>query len=131
MLINSHTHSTCDTLYPQIYTLIDSTHKVEVEMTINIFIYPNALGRDTHLKETYPQIYNVAATTSYNIEKEVKEIFPHMKKATRESNIIAISESERLIESLCGKFPIQSKGKEEIFLPDYGEDGGFVCALQH
>ena len=40
-------------------------------------------------------------------------------------------ENERLIESLCRKLPLRVRVKKKILPSDYGEDGGFACALQH
>jgi 16S rRNA (cytosine967-C5)-methyltransferase len=40
-------------------------------------------------------------------------------------------ENERLIESLCSKYPLRVRVKKKILPSDYGEDGGFACALQH
>jgi TatD DNase family protein len=93
MLIDSHAHLTCDTLYPQIHSLLDSAHKAEVEMIINICTCPKTLERGMQLKETYPWIYNVAATTPHDVEKEGEEVFPHMEKAAREGSIVAVGET--------------------------------------
>tara|TARA_A100001015_G_scaffold144967_1_gene160795 strand:- start:466 stop:1245 length:780 start_codon:yes stop_codon:yes gene_type:complete len=93
MLIDSHAHLTCDTLYPQIHTLLDGAHKAKVEMIINICTCPKTLERGVQLKETYPWIYNVAATTPHDVEKEGEEVFPHMEKAAREGSIVAVGET--------------------------------------
>lgn len=94
MFIDSHAHLTCDAVYPQVDVYIQAAKNVGLEAICNICTDPMTLERGIELKKKYPDfIYNIAATTPHDVEKEGEAVFPVVEKAAKEGLLVAIGET--------------------------------------
>ena len=93
MFFDSHAHLTADSVYPQIDQILQRAKDANVTRIANICTDPNTLERGLVLSEKYPHVYNVAATTPHDVDKEGAEAFPIFEKAARDGKLVAIGET--------------------------------------
>jgi TatD DNase family protein len=93
MFTDSHAHLTCDRLYPDLPVLLKRAKEAGVTAICNICTDLPTLERGLLLAEEYPWVFNVAATTPHDVEKEGEELFPIMAKSAREGKLVAVGET--------------------------------------
>jgi len=91
--IDSHAHLTNTTLFDQAPALILRAQEAGVKAIVNICTDPLSLERGLLLSQTYPWIYQTAATTPHDVEREGEAVFDIMAKAAKEGKLVAIGET--------------------------------------
>ncbi len=89
--IDTHAHLTSPDLFPEIGDILSRAKSANVAKIVNICTDVDTLQKGLVLKEKYPWIYNTAATTPHDVEKEGEEVFPIVKKHVRD--LVAIGET--------------------------------------
>lgn len=93
MLIDTHAHLTADTIAPQADALIARARLAGVNKIVNICTDPLSLAAGLELSGRDPSIFNVAATTPHDVEKEGELFFPQVEKAAAERRLVGIGET--------------------------------------
>lgn len=93
LLIDSHAHLTCESVYPYIDKILESSSNAGIGKIINICTDVLTLERGLQLKERYPWIFNAASTTPHDVDKEGANVFPLMADHARRGNLIAVGET--------------------------------------
>lgn len=91
--LDSHAHLTSDEVYPLIDDVLARAQKAHVDRIINICTDAPTMERGLILKEKYPWIENVGATTPHDVEKEGEKNFPLFEKMAREGHLVAVGET--------------------------------------
>ncbi|MBB65483.1 MAG: hydrolase TatD [Waddliaceae bacterium] len=92
-LIDSHAHITSDSIYPHVDGVLERAKQAGIDFVINICTDQVTLERGLELHKRYPWVYNVAATTPHDVEKEGEELFPLMAEVARNQKIVAVGET--------------------------------------
>ncbi len=90
--IDSHAHLT-STVYPQVEALLERARAAGVAKIINICTDLETLERGIDLRRRYPQVYNTAATTPHDVEKEGEAQFEKIAQHARAGALVAIGET--------------------------------------
>ncbi len=92
-LIDSHAHlSKADTLNG-IDDLLKRAQAVGIEAVVNICTDIETLNLGLELSKKYPWLYNTAATTPHDVEKEGEEVFSTVAKHAHQGHLVAIGET--------------------------------------
>ncbi len=92
-MIDSHAHLTSPELLDQLDLLLMRAEEAGIEAIINICTDPLSLERSSDLIKKFPWVYQTAATTPHDVEKEGEEAFPIFAQAAREGKLHAIGET--------------------------------------
>jgi TatD DNase family protein len=92
MYIDSHAHLTSSQI-SDVESLVQRAQEQGVEKIINICTDIESLEKGLHLCKRHPFIFNTAATTPHDVEKEGELFFPYVVKAARQSALVAIGET--------------------------------------
>lgn len=92
-MIDSHAHLTSDAIYPQVDAVLERARVAGVHTIINICTDPLTLERGLELHKRYPWVYNAAATTPHDVEKEGEAYFEIMAEAARTKKLVAVGET--------------------------------------
>lgn len=91
---DSHAHITGDALFNDVDMVIERAKEQNVQYIINIATDAITLERGIALAQKYPDmVFNTAATTPHDVEKEGESFFPHVQKAAQEGLLSAIGET--------------------------------------
>lgn len=90
MLIDSHAHLTN---FEDVESLIERASHAGVDTIINICTNPAEVERGLILAKQFPWIYNAAATTPHDAEKEGNLFFPQIEDYARSGALIAVGET--------------------------------------
>lgn len=93
MIIDSHAHLTSDQLYSDVDAIVQRALDSSIDKIINICTDEITYTRGLELSSKYPFIYNAAATTPHDVEKEGELYFELFKKAAQNKKLIAIGET--------------------------------------
>ena len=93
MYIDSHAHLTSDTVLPHIDAILKRAREKGVEKVVNICTDERSLKEGLRLAQTYPWIYNTAATTPHDVDQEGESFFPIVRKCAQEKKLIALGET--------------------------------------
>ncbi|MBT6928290.1 MAG: TatD family hydrolase [Waddliaceae bacterium] len=93
--IDSHAHLTCKELIDQdaVDDIVGRAHDSGVEAIVNICTDEDSLQKGLDLHKKYSWIYNAAATTPHDVEKDGEAFFPVVEKHARDGAIVAIGET--------------------------------------
>jgi TatD DNase family protein len=91
-MIDSHAHLT-SSLVEDAVAMIERARAQKIETIINICTDFASLEKGLKLQEKYPFIFNAAATTPHDVEKEGLSFFPKVVHAASEKKLIAIGET--------------------------------------
>lgn len=91
--IDSHAHLTSDAVFDQIDDVLDRAQEANLSAIVNICTDQVSLERGLELAKKHPWIFNTAATTPHDVEKEGEELFPLMEKHARAGNLVAVGET--------------------------------------
>lgn len=91
--IDSHAHMTSSAIYDQVEEMLERAQKSGVTRIINICTDPETLERGLILRSKHPFVYNAAATTPHDVEKEGELVFPLIEKHARNGDLVAIGET--------------------------------------
>ena len=92
-LIDTHAHLTFKNGFTNIDGVIQRAEKAKVKKIINICTDQSSLLEGIKLSKKYSFIYNAAATTPHDVDKEGKDFFPIVERSIKNNEIIAIGES--------------------------------------
>lgn len=90
-ITDSHAHLTGDELWGKIEDLVARAHAANVKRIVNICTDERSLERGLELAKRHPWIFNTAATTPHDVEKEGESFFPLAQKHV--SSLVAIGET--------------------------------------
>lgn len=93
MIIDTHAHLCSDEVYPIVDQVIDRALAMGVEKMVNICTDAKSLERGFALRDRYPFIYNTAATTPHDVEKDGSHFLPIVESAAKKGQLIAIGET--------------------------------------
>lgn len=90
---DSHAHLTSDAMFEDIDIVLKSAQAAGITQIVNICTDAMTLKRGLELSKKYPWVYNAAATTPHDVDKEGDEIFPLMAHHAKNGDLIAVGET--------------------------------------
>lgn len=90
-MIDSHAHLTSPAVLPEVDRVIKKATEAGVEKIINICTDEASLDEGLKLGKRVPGIYNTAATTPHDVEKEGESFFPIVESCV--DQLVAIGET--------------------------------------
>jgi TatD DNase family protein len=90
---DSHAHLTSEAVYPQVEEILRRARSMGVEKIVNICTDEKSLERGLELAGRHPWIYNTAATTPHDVEKEGESFFPIVAARARAGELVAVGET--------------------------------------
>lgn len=93
MLIDSHAHLTSSVIFDQLDAVLERAQQAGIEAIINICTDPLSLERGIALSQRCHWIYQVAATTPHDVEKEGEQVFEIIATAARKGQLVAVGET--------------------------------------
>lgn len=93
MLIDSHAHLTSSAIFDRIDLILERAESAGVKKIVNICTDPLTLTRGIELSRRYPWIFQAAATTPHDVEKEGEAVFEIIKASALNRELIAIGET--------------------------------------
>ncbi len=92
MFIDTHAHLTSSQVV-DLENVLKRARLQQVDTIVNICTDTSTLEAGLKLAEQHPWIYNAAATTPHDVEKEGEQFFPLVEAAARAKKLIAIGET--------------------------------------
>jgi TatD DNase family protein len=92
-LIDSHAHLTKAETVGGIEEILQRAQAAGIQAIINICTDLETLDQGLQLAEKYPWIYNTAATTPHDVEKEGEKVFETIADHARKGHLVAIGET--------------------------------------
>lgn len=93
MLIDSHAHLTSSAVFDKLDSILDRAQQTGVQAIVNICTDLLSLERGIALSQRYPWIYQAAATTPHDVEKEGEQVFEMIAAAARKGQLKAVGET--------------------------------------
>lgn len=93
MLIDTHAHITSEQVIDDAAAVLARAKEQGVAKIVNICTDPASLEKGLMLAEQYDWVFNTAATTPHDVEKEGDLFFPMCETAAREGKLIGIGET--------------------------------------
>jgi TatD DNase family protein len=93
MLTDTHAHLTSPQLAPHIDEILARAQAAGVIRIVNICTDVDSLELGLNLAQKYPWVFNAAATTPHDVEKEGELFFPIVETAASDGKLIAIGET--------------------------------------
>ncbi len=90
---DSHAHLGDEALYPNIDSILERAKNADLLNILNICTNVETLERGLLLQKSYPWIFNAAATTPHDAEKEGEAVFPIIAHHARQGDLAAIGET--------------------------------------
>lgn len=91
--IDSHAHITSDKLFETIDKVLERAEESGIAAIINICTDEITLERGLTLRQKYPWVYHVAATTPHDVVEEGDRLFPLMESHAKNGDLVAIGET--------------------------------------
>jgi TatD DNase family protein len=93
MFTDSHAHLSSPDLFPHAEELLLRAKERGVDKIVNICTDALSLERGIELSRNYPSVFNTAATTPHDVEKEGESFFPLVERAVSKRQLVAIGET--------------------------------------
>lgn len=93
MIVDTHAHLSGKDLSGKADALIARAQAASVQKIVNICTDEESLKTGLDLAERFEGIFNVAATTPHDVEKEGESFFPQVERAAKDGRLIAIGET--------------------------------------
>lgn len=93
MSIDTHAHLTSAELIEDVEGVIERAKAAGLKKIVNICTDVVTLERGIALAEKHNWIFNAAATTPHDVEKEGESFFPYVEDAVRNKKLVAIGET--------------------------------------
>lgn len=93
MLIDTHAHLTSEKIGDQLEGMLLRAKEKGVRKILNICTDISSLDKGLSLAQREPWIFNAAATTPHDVEKEGELFFPIVAKAAKNGTLAAIGET--------------------------------------
>jgi TatD DNase family protein len=90
---DSHAHLSSPQIWPDIDNVVGNAEKAGVNRIINICTDMDTLDKGMLLAQRHPWIYNAAATTPHDVEREGETFFPLVKQHAHAGKLAAIGET--------------------------------------
>lgn len=92
-LIDSHAHLTSSVIYEQLNSVLERASQHNIKAIVNICTNPLSLERGVALSQRCPWIYQAAATTPHDVEREGEDAFEIIAVAARKGLLKAVGET--------------------------------------
>lgn len=92
-MIDTHAHLTSDAFLESVHAVLERAQENNIEKIVNICTDEQSLKRGIELHLRYPWVFNTAATTPHDVEKEGESFFPLVQAAAQKGGLIAIGET--------------------------------------
>jgi TatD DNase family protein len=112
--IDSHAHLTSAALTDQIDAILERAQLANVHAIVNICTDLLTLERGLKLSQKYPWVYQAAATTPHDVEKEGESVFETIAGCARRGSLMAVGET-----GLDYHYEHSSKQVQQDFLRRY------------
>lgn len=93
MFIDSHAHLTVKSVVDRVEEILQRAQQKHVKAIVNICVDPASLEKGLDLAERHAWIFNAAATTPHDVEKEGELFFPIVAEKARGRKLVAIGET--------------------------------------
>ena len=93
MFIDTHAHLTSPRITDLVDEMLQRARLHRISKIVNICTDETSLHNGLKLKETVPWIYNSAATTPHDVDKEGAAFFPMVEETAREGHLVALGET--------------------------------------
>lgn len=92
-LIDSHAHLSKPDVFTDLDALLKRAKAAGIKAIVNICTDIETLNLGLELAQKYPWIYNTAATTPHDVEKEGEKVFPIISEHAHKGHLVAIGET--------------------------------------
>jgi TatD DNase family protein len=92
-LTDTHAHLTSVQILPQIEDVLQRASHKGISRIVNICTDIPSLEQGLLLNEKHHWVYNAAATTPHDVEKEGEEFFPFVERSASAGKLVAIGET--------------------------------------
>lgn len=93
ILVDTHAHLTSEQILPHLKDVLERAKRSGLAKIVNICTDINSLKEGIRVHQDFPWVYNTAATTPHDVEKEGEEFFPYVERAAEEGKLVAIGET--------------------------------------
>lgn len=93
VFIDSHAHLTAESVFPQVDAILDRAYQAGVRTVVNICTDLLSLERGLELSKRYSWVYQAAATTPHDVEKEGEAVFHTIANTARAGLLKAVGET--------------------------------------
>lgn len=93
MFIDSHAHITSSDLALDLKQILQRAQANNIHAIVNICTNNTTLTKGIELTKKYPWIFNTAATTPHDVEREGEIFFPTVVKYAQNGKLVAIGET--------------------------------------
>ncbi len=93
MFVDTHAHLTSPSCLEQVDSMLESARKAGIEHIVNICTDVASLEAGLLLAKRYKWVYNVAATTPHDVDKEGESFFPIVEATARAGQLVALGET--------------------------------------
>ncbi|MBI2742290.1 MAG: TatD family hydrolase [Chlamydiales bacterium] len=93
MIIDTHAHLTGEELAPLADEILGRAQAKGVQKIVNICTDVQSLEKGLALASRYNWVFNTAATTPHDVEKEGESFFPLVEEAAKQKKLVAIGET--------------------------------------
>jgi TatD DNase family protein len=114
MYTDSHAHLTVPAVVDHVEEILQRAQQKGVSPIVNICVDGPSLEKGLHLAQRHPWVFNAAATTPHDVDKEGEVFFPVVERMARERKLVAIGET-----GLDYHYEHSSKEKQREFLVRY------------
>ncbi len=90
---DTHAHLTSEQILPHMEDVLKRAQQSGVTKVVNICTDRKSLEEGLLLHEKHPWVYNAAATTPHDVQKQGEEFFPLVERAAAERKLVAIGET--------------------------------------
>ena len=91
--IDTHAHLTSEQILPDLEDVLMRAKQSGVAKIVNICTDQKSLEEGLLLHERHPWVYNAAATTPHDVQKEGAAFFPIVERAAAAGSLVAIGET--------------------------------------
>lgn len=92
-MIDTHAHLTSEQMFPFLQDVLIRAKEKGIHKIVNICTDEKSLKQGLLLRVDFPWIYNTAATTPHDVEREGASFFPLVEHSAVEGQLIAIGET--------------------------------------
>jgi len=93
MYVDSHAHLTVPSVVDHVEEILARAQQKQLKAIVNICVDPASLEKGILLAERHAWVFNAAATTPHDVEKEGELFFPLVEEKARQRKLVAIGET--------------------------------------
>ncbi|MES2122461.1 MAG: TatD family hydrolase [Chlamydiota bacterium] len=91
--VDTHAHLTSEQILPHVDAVLERAKTAGVDQIVNICTDVETLRQGVALRKKYPWVFNAAATTPHDVEKEGELFFPIVEQHAKDNLLVAIGET--------------------------------------